>query len=114
MWIFLNDAFLSIVEAEPGSPGLPDEVEDWLCVRARRAGDIELIFGSLAVVLEDVGTDYRYRSYLIRELVEEALRAELSRVKYSNFKDTVYDASRQRAYLAVWDRMRQMQEDERG
>ena len=60
MWIFLNNAFLSIVDK--GGDGTT------LLVRARRSGDIERAFPE-AKVERTPGNDYRFRARLGREEV---------------------------------------------
>jgi hypothetical protein len=64
MWIFLSDAFLSIVDK--GGDGTT------LLVRARKAGDIERVFPETEVE-ETPRNDYRYRARLPRERVAEAM-----------------------------------------
>lgn len=108
MWIFLNDSFLSIVVAEPDSPGLPDAPGDWMCVRGRCPGDIEVVFPGVEVH-EGLGSDYRYRAYLSREVVGEHLLAELERVTYGNFKNSVQESDRHDAYLRCWQAMLDLQ-----
>jgi hypothetical protein len=97
MWVFLSDAMLSIVE---------DRDDDKrLLVRARLAGDLETVFGDLVPTLDVVETlaaDYRYRASISRDTVAAALEREVRSIDYDNFKDSVEDADRHRAYLQVW------------
>jgi len=101
MWVFLNDAMLSIV-AQPAHPGL-------LLVRARSAGDIERVFPD-AEVSETTTADYRYRAEVPTETVADALAAEVRAIRYPNFKMTVSDAGRLHAYHDVWEVMARYQE----
>ena len=101
MWIFLTDAFLSIVDKDGDGTTL--------LVRARRAGDIERVFPG-AEVIEGAGTDYRYRARIDREDVAQRLAEQVRGIRYANFKATVKDSRRGEAYLDVWDVMRQAQE----
>lgn len=93
MWVFINDAFLSIVAHE--------KFTSRLLVRARLQGDIQRIFPA-AKVEETPKADYRYRTLLPRWQVEAAMRAEVKRINYVNFKDSVRDNTRHNTYLRVW------------
>lgn len=93
MWVFLNDAMLSIVE-------------DWdnprrLLVRARLRGDIERVFpGAIVQVTETA--DYRFRSFIDRDQVSMALCGIVGRIDYTNFKSSVMEPRRHDAYMGVW------------
>lgn len=97
MWLFLNDSFLSIVAHR--------EEADALLVRARRAGDIEAVFRDVPV-LEQGGTDYRFRATVPAAEVAQAVAGRVRAIDYGNFKDSVPDRARHDAYLRVWDVMR--------
>jgi hypothetical protein len=100
-WIYLSDAFLSIVADE--------RHEDALLVRARRRGDIEAVF-PVAEVVETPEADYRFRSTLLRKYVAGILVRRLLDINYPNFKNSIgWDpagADRHDAYLAVWSTTR--------
>lgn len=96
MWVMLSDSFLSIVSK--------DCADDELLVRARRPGDIENVFPD-AVVTESVRNDYRYRAVVKREAVVAALAAEVDRIRYDNFKNSVANDDLYDAYAAVWSVM---------
>ncbi len=100
MWLCINDAFLSIVSK--------DCARDELLVRARRKGDIEKIFPGARVVVS-TKTDYRFRAVVKRNDVADALRMEVSRITYENFKDSVTDKPLHDAYLRVWTVMETLQ-----
>jgi len=100
VWIFLNNAFLSIVDK--GGNGAT------LLVRARRAGDIERVFPK-AVVLKTPRNDYRYRAQIDREEVAQAIAAAVRGIDYGNFKATVKEHDRHEAYLDVWGAMHDFQ-----
>ncbi len=93
MWIFKNDAVLSIV-AHLDEPGK-------LLVRSRVPGDIERALPG-ADVYEDPSADYRYRADVPRETVAAALAEALATIGYGNFKASVADPRRHRAYSDVW------------
>jgi hypothetical protein len=100
VWIFLNDAFLSIV-AHRDDP-------DALLVRARRAGDIERAFPE-AAVSETPAADYRFRATLPRQTVADALAAAVKAIAYPNFKASVAEPDRHDAYLDCWCILRDWQ-----
>jgi hypothetical protein len=96
MWIFLNNAFLSIVSNKDD----PDN----LLVRGRRHGDIRRVFPGVKVVITPEA-DYRYRAFVPRTLVAEKIASRISAIDYTNFKDSVTEEIRHTAYLAVWRQM---------
>lgn len=100
MWIFLNNAFLSVVDK--GGDGTT------LLVRARKAGDIERVFPE-AEVRETPGNDYRFRARLGRERVATAMAEAIRGVTYPNFKGSVPDQGRHDAYMQVWQAMYRFQ-----
>ena len=102
MWIVLNKSFLSIVKNRNN--------ENQLLVRARVNGDIEKIFSD-ADVFEDKTADYKYRSYIDREIVANAIGKELMNINYDNFKSSVpkNDGIRSNAYMKVWMALNQIQ-----
>ena len=97
MWIFLNDAMLSIVQKPADKAGT-------LTVRGRIKGDIERVFPG-AMVIEGGGTDYRFRANVPRDQVAQAMFDQVMALNYSNFKSTVKDRQRHDAYLKVWSAM---------
>lgn len=100
MWVFLNDAFLSIVQK--------DGDEGTLLVRGRVRGDIERVFPE-ASVLETQTLDYRFRAWLPREIVASAMFYEVTRVDYPNFKGSVLEDDRHSAYMRCWLTMNTLQ-----
>ena len=102
MWIVLNNSFLSIVKNRN------DKNE--LLVRARVSGDIKKVFID-ADVFEDANADYKYRSYLDRKVVANAISEELMNINYDNFKSSVSkdDNMRNTAYMNVWSALNKMQ-----
>ena len=101
MWIFLNNAFLSIVDK--GGDGTT------LLVRARRAGDIERAFPG-ARVERTPSNDYRFRARLGREAVAAVLAEAVKAITYPNFKDSVRERERHEAYSEVWGIMNSFQD----
>ena len=101
MWIFLNDAFVSIVADRNDRTRF--------LVRGRLPGDIECLWPE-AEVLEGQGSDYRFRAYLPRASVVKAITNRLRDVDYGNFKGSVRQSRRHDAYFEVWDAMFRAQE----
>jgi hypothetical protein len=96
MWIFLNDAFLSVVEHR--------DDPDMLLVRARCSGHIEAVFAD-AEVLEKDSTDYRYSAVLPREWVALALADRVRQIAYPSFKDSIKDEDYHSAAFSAWEAM---------
>lgn len=105
MWIFLNDAFLSVVDK--GGDGTT------LLVRARSAGDIARVFPG-AEVARTPSNDYRYRARIDRERVAQALAEAARAIAYGNFKGSVQDPDRHDAYMRVWSAMEAWQRRQPG
>jgi hypothetical protein len=103
MWIFLNDAFLSVVADKADPRG------DRLLVRARRAGDIERVF-PMAEVFRVAGSDYAHRAWVPRGQVAEALAARVEAIDYPNFKNTIEDTGYHAAAMQVWGAMHRFQQ----
>ena len=104
MWIVLNKSFLSIVKNRND--------ENQLLVRARVEGDIEKVFEN-ADVFEDNNADYKYRSYINRNIVAEIIKNELLNINYDNFKNSVAknETERKNAYMNVWSALYKLQND---
>ncbi len=96
MWIFFNDAFLSVV-AHRDRP-------DTLMVRARVRGDIERVFPG-AKVTRSPAADYLFRAEVRRGVVAAALSIAAAGISYPNFKGSVRDRDRLETYHDVWDVM---------
>jgi hypothetical protein len=96
MWIFLNDAFLSIV-ADRNNP-------DRFLVRGRFPADIERIFPD-AEVLETPDADYRFRTFLHRDQVSRIIGEKVLALSATNFKASVKEHWRHSVYFDVWQCM---------
>ena len=81
-----------------------------LLVRARVEGDIENVFPK-ARVKADIGTDYKYRAFIPKWVVSEAIKKSIENIDYDNFKNSVPldDTARHDAYLQIWDILFQLQ-----
>lgn len=93
MWIYLNNAFLSIVAHR--------EQPENLLVRARVRGDIERVFPGCDV-LETRTADYRFRSVIPRGEVARRLAELALDISYTNHKSSVRDPDRHDVYMDVW------------
>lgn len=93
MWLCTNRGFYSLVD----KGCKPDE----LLVRARRPGDLEVMFPGCKVE-KSTSTDYAYRAVIKRADVVAAMTAEVARINYSNFKNSVIDDALHNAYAAFW------------
>jgi len=103
MWVFLSDAFFSIVEVK-------DRPES-LLVRARFPDDIPRVFDCVgAKVQHTPDADYAYRAVIARDTVAFVISSEVNRIDYTNFKNSVTDEWRAHAYLNVWAHMASAQD----
>ncbi len=100
MWIFLNNAFLSIVDK--GGDGTT------LLVRARKAGDIKRVFPCARVEVSP-RNDYRFRARVDREQLAQAMAEAVRQITYPNFKGSVGEHHRHEAYMDVWHAMYRFQ-----
>jgi hypothetical protein len=102
MWIFLNDAFLSVV-AHNDRPG-------HLHVRARVEGDLERTFPGVQVS-ETPDGDYRFRADIERAEVARVIADRLGAIDYPNFKGSIASEAHARhdAYMDVWSTMLEWQ-----
>lgn len=96
MWVFLNDAFLSIVAHA--------EQPEMLLVRARFPADLER-FCPDAEVTETPDRDYRFRTVLPRRQVADLLAERCQEIDYGNFKASVHERGRHDLYAKVWSLM---------
>lgn len=105
MWIFLNDAMVSVVRhrKRPGH----------LMVRARVAGDLQRAFPEIdgRRIRRTPGADYLYRMVITNQELYDGLVDMAMSIDYLNFKDSIAPSDRDRrmAYHAVWDDMLSMQ-----
>ncbi len=95
MWIAMNDSFVSIVDNGQGPEGT-------LTVRSRVEGDL------VALGFDPIATpnrDYQFRAYVPRCRVAALISDRLSSIDYDNFKGSVTEPRRHRAYLTIWSAM---------
>ena len=76
MWLFTSKSFLSVVSDKENPTG------DRLLVRSRIMGDIEEVFPS-ADVMETPYADYRFRAWLPRSEVTQALSRYVEDLDYT-------------------------------
>jgi hypothetical protein len=99
MWIFLNDAMISVVEHRDGG----------LLARARIEGDLERVFGSVKVSVTP-RADYHFRCTVTTSQFKDAMSRAIDRIDYDNFKSSVADDARHDAYMRAWQVMLDEQE----
>lgn len=100
MWIFLNDAFLSVVDKAPDLSKL--------VVRARVEGHIEAVFPT-AEVIKDASGDYLFRAFIDRQAVADAMYQAVMGIQYNNFKNSIRDKRYHDACSRVWGVMSGLQ-----
>jgi hypothetical protein len=96
MWVFCNDAFVSIVDN--------NEFPDHLTVRARFKEHIKNLFPE-AVVVSLEKRDYQYRAYIRRERVAQVMFEKVMAIDYVNFKDSITDPVYHAGCADVWSAM---------
>jgi hypothetical protein len=102
MWIFLNDAYLSVVQCK--------DRPDKLLVRARFTGDLQRVFGENISVYRTPGADYLYRTVVDRAEVAKILAQKVMGMRYQNFKASIQnDRRRHDTYLDVWHTLKEAQ-----
>lgn len=101
MWLFLNDAYLSIVADRDDATRL--------LVRARFKGDLERVFGRVAVQ-ETPTADYRFRAFVPRAAVAERIAKAVDSIAAPNFKASVKEDWRHDVYLKVWSTLKAAQD----
>jgi hypothetical protein len=101
MRLLLSNAFLSIVSntADPTT----------LVVRARRANDIETVFGNGFEVVTLSGHVYPFRAFIPRRIVADTIAVHVFHINYSKFKDSVADAPLHDVYMKVCDVLADLQ-----
>lgn len=112
MWIYLNDAYLSIADPRATYAGGDGPKGDKLLVRARFEGDIERVFGEQVAphVVRTPDRDYAFRLLVDRQRVAEVIAAAVREIDYLNFKGSVREKWRHDAYLGCWSAMEREQE----
>ena len=103
LWLFTSKSFLSVVADKENPKG------DRLLVRSRIAGDIEEVFPD-ANIMETCNADYRFRAWVSREKVNNAISEYVRNLNYINFKNSVEDEVRIRPLMRVWSTMYEYQE----
>lgn len=98
MWLAMKDGFLSIVESDDA---------DYLKVRSRRREHLEAFIEPLPKeltpeIIDSVGTDYRWRVILERELVAKLVADRVASIDYGNFKASVRDPNLAEMYGRWW------------
>ncbi len=101
MWLFMSNAYLSIVAHKDST--------STLLVRSRVEGHIQAVFND-AEVFTDPNADYFFRSFISRHRVADAIAKSVEGISYYNFKNSVSDTDLHASYFDVWCSMRNLQE----
>jgi hypothetical protein len=107
MWIFLNDAMLSVV--------VDRDRPERLLVRARAKGDIARAFeGTRGPRIRERKTpkgDYLFRASVTRTRLAAAMARAIDDIDYDNFKASVEQKDRHDAYMSAWTAMKRFQDE---
>lgn len=118
MWIYLTDAFLSIIDPDKvsGRHRKSEPLGLYLLVRARFKGDLERVFGAECAphVVETEDRDYRFRLTVKREIVAGKIAGQIREIDYGNFKGATSETWRHDAYLSCWTAMSRAQSERGG
>ncbi len=106
MWLCFNDGFLSVV-ADRNDPNR-------LLVRARRRRDLLDVCGNGVEVLKDVGSDYRWRTFVDRRAFSELVANRIDNIGYTNFKNSVKDTDLHEIYVQFWHLHYRYQDQDKG
>ena len=109
MWLFTQYGFYSVVAQSAEQSGDDD---DQYLVRSRVRNDLENLKALAHLdndILENAGTDYRYRLVLSGEEWSRALGSLGAAIDYSNFKNRIGELPDQRgkntAYHQIWSKL---------
>lgn len=107
MWLFLPTGFVSIV-ANKHDPDGPE-----LLVRARCEAHLRAFVGpDHPFTLQDGGgSDYRWRTWMTRQAVEERIADHVRSMTYGNFKNSIpcEEGAYHDACMDVWGAMHRLQ-----
>ena len=107
MWVAMNDSFVSIVQDRTN--------EDRVVVRARVKEDLEATFPFHSDdIIETTNSDYRFRLFLDKYYVSKIMQERVLGIDYPNFKDSVKQPWRKKAYMDIWQTMFNVQADTYG
>jgi len=102
MWFCFNDGFVSVV-SDNRDPAR-------LLVRARQKQALLNILGNDVEVVENTGSDYRWRTFVDRKRFSALIAARVEDVDYTNFKNSVKDMDLHDLYMEFWALHRRYQD----
>jgi hypothetical protein len=105
MWLCFDDGFLSVV-ADKNDPTR-------LMIRARRKQELLNAGGDGVEVIENAGTDYRWRTFIDRRAFSALVAGRIAKIDYTNFKNSVKNTDLHKMYFDFWDLHRRYQEQDR-
>ena len=105
MWLCFNDGFLSVV-SDKDDPAR-------LMVRARRKQVLLNVCGNDVEVIENAGSDYRWRTFVDRKAFSALVAARIDKIGYTNFKNSVADGDLHQLYMEFWELHRDYQDKDK-
>lgn len=94
MWIFLNKAFLSVVQ-DLDNP-------DYLLVRARDRNHLHAILVPDENIYTIEGSDYQYRTKMHKRTFAVLISGEIRAINYPKFKSSVKDPKYRQVLREIW------------
>jgi len=96
MWLCLSNGFISIVKNAAST-----EESNELLIRSRIREHLSFYFPQHEI-LENKGTDYKYRIMISKEAFTRWLANESRHIDYTNFKNSVHDKTLKNFYFEIW------------
>jgi len=107
MWLIIPIGFYSIVHK--------DSDENELTIRSRSAEDLILLrdnyLPDLGEIVETKNGDYRFRSFVSKESLQQSMKLIVQYINYDNVKaaSMLNYPERSKIYMDVWDRLGDIQ-----
>lgn len=102
MWLCNNNGFVSVVADTNNSTRL--------MVRARRKQDLLNVCGDSVQVIENAGSDYRWRAFIDRKAFAALVAERVEKIDYANFKNSVKAHDLHELYMRFWNLHHRYQE----
>lgn len=94
MWLCFNDAFVSVVAS--------DKEPNTLLVRSRAYEHLRRLLGPDVKIHVTPDRDYRYRTFVDRNVFAAIVAKRVRDIDYHNFKDSVKEDKLHRMYSKWW------------
>ena len=103
MWLCTNYGFFSAVKVNPmyangGGDNAPDET---YAVRARERKHLKEAFNNKTIYAYPY-SDYEYRVYLTESELQKFLLDQVTKIDYTNFKNSVKDTKLHDFFNGIW------------